>query len=152
MPKNFRPFDPKAEFRQKQRDLPHRAQKGCTYFVTWRTADAVPVPIMQQWLAERDAWLELNPKPWDEIKAAAYRRLFSRHIERRLDQGHGACELAAADARETVTDALHHFDGKRYDLDAFVVMPNHVHVIVTPHDDHPLSVILQSWKGFTARE
>ncbi len=32
-----------------------------------------------------------------------------------------------------MTDALHRFDQERYDLDSYVVMPNHVHVIVRPY-------------------
>lgn len=31
-----------------------------------------------------------------------------------------------------VADALRHFDGERYELASFVVMPNHVHVLFRP--------------------
>jgi type I restriction enzyme R subunit len=51
-----------------------------------------------------------------------------------------------------VAQALEHFDCDRYLLLGYVIMPNHVHLLVTPGPTHPLSKILQSWKRFTARE
>jgi carbamoyl-phosphate synthase large subunit len=44
------------------------------------------------------------------------------------------------------------FDGERYHLDAFVVMPNHVHALVQPTGNNSLNEILHSWKSFTANE
>jgi REP element-mobilizing transposase RayT len=38
-----------------------------------------------------------------------------------------------------------------YALDESVVMPNHVHLLVTPLGEHRLSDILHSWKSFTAK-
>ena len=52
--------------------------------------------------------------------------------------------------RDIVESALHHFDGQRYELDEHVVMPNHIHVIVTPFGENLLSAIIHSWKSFTA--
>jgi REP element-mobilizing transposase RayT len=51
-----------------------------------------------------------------------------------------------------VSKALQFFEGKRYLLKAWVVMPNHVHAVLWPMPSHSLSTILQSWKRFTARE
>ena len=51
-----------------------------------------------------------------------------------------------------VSDALWHFDGERYRLHAWCVMPNHVHVVVTPLAGRTLSSIVHSWKSFTATE
>ena len=52
--------------------------------------------------------------------------------------------------RGTVADALRHFQGERYILDGFVVMPNHVHALLQPLSAHSLRDILHSWKSFTA--
>ncbi|MFN3410495.1 MAG: REP-associated tyrosine transposase, partial [Limisphaerales bacterium] len=43
-----------------------------------------------------------------------------------------------------------HFDGDRYELSAWVVMPNHVHAVVRPLGDRSLSKVLQGWKSYTA--
>jgi REP element-mobilizing transposase RayT len=58
-------------------------------------------------------------------------------------------ELKPEERRLLIT-TLCHFDGKRYELLAYVVMHNHIHVIVEPNDEHQLQVILHSWKSFSA--
>jgi putative DNA methylase len=45
-----------------------------------------------------------------------------------------------------------HFHGVRYDLLAFVVMNDHVHVVVTPMDGRMLEEILYSWKSYTSHQ
>ena len=50
-----------------------------------------------------------------------------------------------------MADALRHFDGDRYELSDFVVMPNHVHVLFAPGSDQKLADIIQSWKRHSAR-
>jgi REP element-mobilizing transposase RayT len=51
-----------------------------------------------------------------------------------------------------VEDALLHFDGERYRIHAWVIMPNHVHVLFTPYGAFMLEDILHSWKSFTAKK
>ena len=63
----------------------------------------------------------------------------------------GSCCLAKSQNAALVQGALLHFHGPRYFLHAWCVMPNHAHVVVTPHPPHDPSTILKSWKGFTAR-
>ena len=58
--------------------------------------------------------------------------------------------LVRPEIRELVESALRHFDNDRYKLLDCVVMPNHVHVVVTPFGEHLLSSIVHSWKSFTA--
>jgi len=53
--------------------------------------------------------------------------------------------------RDLVASSLRHFDGQRYGLHAYVVMNDHVHVIVEPRPDFHLEAILHSWKSFTAK-
>src|SRR5436309_9880987 len=54
--------------------------------------------------------------------------------------------------RELITRALKHFDLQRYSLFCFVVMDDHVHVLVRPHKEQPLAKILHSWKSYTAHK
>jgi REP element-mobilizing transposase RayT len=79
-------------------------------------------------------------------------RLFSERVEPYLDSGQGACHLARADISGLVVEALRHFDGTRYRLFAWCVMPNHVHVVVRPAPGQGLAGILHSWKSFTAKQ
>jgi REP element-mobilizing transposase RayT len=52
---------------------------------------------------------------------------------------------------QIVADRLHHFDGQRYDLWSYVIMPNHVHILFTLRDGESLPNTLQCWKGFSSR-
>ena len=51
--------------------------------------------------------------------------------------------------RGQVTDVIRHFEGQRYTLFAYVVMNDHVHVIVQPHRPFRLETILHSWKAYS---
>ncbi len=145
-------FDPTEPVADLAGNLPHWRQEAVTYFVTFRLADSLPQAKLRQWLAERDAWLAAHPKPWDEATRQVYHRQFTARLEKWLDAGYGSCLLEREDVRATVASALLHFDGDRYWLDDWVVMPNHVHVLLTPQPGYELSQILHSWKSFTSHE
>ena len=148
---NFRAIDPHTPVKITHRNLPHWRQEGATYFVTFRLADAVPATLRRQWTEELETWRKFHPEPWDRKTKHEYQRRFREEREQWLDRGHGECLLRDARARDIVEKALRHFDGQRYTLDAWVIMPNHVHVILQPADGQELSDILHSWKSFTAR-
>ena len=73
-------------------------------------------------------------------------------IEQALDGGEGACHLRHPAVAEVVEGALQVFDGERYHLHAWVVMPNHVHVLFTPRPGHGVSDVIGNWKSYTAKE
>ena len=72
-----------------------------------------------------------------------------KRTEQYADSGHGACYLRDERIARLVQDALKYFDGERYRLLAWCVMPNHVHVLIEV-TEHSLSDIVHSWKSFTA--
>jgi carbamoylphosphate synthase large subunit/REP element-mobilizing transposase RayT len=148
----FRGFDPYGEVIQRRRNLAHREQPQATYFVTFGLADSVPQKLLQDWREEQGTWLKFHPKPWDWKTEREYHRRFVEEREDWLDHGHGSCLLRDLRTAEIVADALRFFDGERYHLDAFVVMPNHVHALVQPTGNNSLSEILHSWKSFTTNE
>jgi len=150
MPFDFQPLNWAGSVEKRERSLPHWEQQGCTYFVTWRLADSVDADTLHKWKHERDEFFILHPKPWDEAVEKNYHERFSRRMERWLDAGHGSCVLRDQRCRDVVVECLHHFDGIRYDLAAWVIMPNHVHVLVCPFSEWQLVRILHTWKSFTA--
>ena len=81
---------------------------------------------------------------------AGLRRAHDERVQRHLDEGHGVCYFRRSDLAALVANALGHFDGQRYVLHAWCVMPNHVHVVVQPLPGWELSRVLHSWKSFTA--
>lgn len=118
--------------------LPHRDSPGLVQAVTFRLADSLP----QERLAQLD--VELRRLPRD--RRNAQRRL---RIESWLDSGIGCCALRHSEVAAFVQNSLLNFDGTRYHLIAWCIMPNHVHVLVKPAI--PLAGIVQGWKSFTSR-
>ncbi|MGI8431047.1 MAG: class I tRNA ligase family protein, partial [Chthoniobacterales bacterium] len=149
---DFRGLDDFSEVEITRRRLPHWQQEDATYFVTFRLADAIPADKLVGLEEERERWLSAHPEPWSAPDKRDYYERFSVPIERWLDAGYGSCLLREPGAARVVADALKHFANERYELGAWVVMPNHVHALVTPKPGHDLSGILHSWKRFSARE
>ena len=52
--------------------------------------------------------------------------------------------------RTIVSEAIHHFAGIQYELFAFVVMNDHVHLVMRPLDGRKLESIVQSRKSYTS--
>src|SRR5215470_1312434 len=52
--------------------------------------------------------------------------------------------------RDSIVDAIRRFDQQRYRLFAYVVMNDHVHVLVTPSETVRLENLVQAWKSSTA--
>lgn len=126
--------------------LPHWEQTGATYFITFRLGDSIPSDILEEWKMERAAWLLAHPKPWSETVEGEYHRRFSVRVDEWLDLGSGKCLLRHPENREILSSTLLKDHGSNYAMHAFVIMPNHVHLLATIRlgtlADH-----LQSWKG-----
>jgi hypothetical protein len=155
----FQPFDPEGERTEYRRCLPHWQQAGCTYFVTFRLSDALPRAKREQWLEERAQWLDARGmKSRGEFARlpAEERRFFRQHFTARmhewLDAGDGACFLREPRFATIVGGALRYFDRQRYALGDFILMPNHVHLLVTPFGNWRLEKLLHSWKRHSALE
>ncbi|HEU4889323.1 MAG TPA: transposase [Thermoanaerobaculia bacterium] len=75
---------------------------------------------------------------------------FGIRLDNELDRNYGSCILREHAA--LVQGALLHFDRKRYELHAWAVMPNHVHVMTHVERGDDVPEILHSWKSYTAHE
>jgi REP element-mobilizing transposase RayT len=120
--------------------LPHFDGGEIVQFVTFRLFDSVPHSVVETWKHEL--------KREEKVEA---RKLLHHRIESYLDQGYGSCYLRDKRIAGLVQDALLHFDGARYRLAAWVVMPNHVHMLLTPLLRHELARIIHSLKSFTSQ-
>lgn len=132
------------------RHLPHWRQPGAIYFVTFRTADSLPAHLLLEWTRDRQAWLATHPEPHDEATVREYHERFTERIHQQLDTGHGACPFRESQARHAMVATMTQSDGTTYALDAFVVMPNHVHALLCPRGDNDLSAITKAWKRASA--
>ena len=145
----FRPIDRGRPVQKRRRKLPHWAQIGVTYFVTFRLWDSLPKPLVDALNIERSAWLGCHPKPWDKEEKRYFYSRFHDQVQRWLDEGFGSAVLQEPGLAAVVEEALAHFDGERYNLDRFAVMPTHVHGLVQPRSHH-LHQVLHTWKSYTA--
>lgn len=145
-------FNPHLPLEIGERNLPHWSQDGATYFITFRLGDSIPQAKLKQWNNDREIWLKTHSEPFSDEERNEYHQLFSEKIQGWLDAGMGSCLLEKPTLAKLVADALLKFHGERYDLGEWVIMPNHVHVLLTPHMGNKLEEILHSWKSYTAHE
>ncbi|MEI6235275.1 MAG: transposase [Planctomycetota bacterium] len=134
------------------RNLPHWRQVGATYFVTFRLFDSLPQSKLIELKSMRDDWLRHHPPPYEKASLDLLTRNLIIRVEKWLDAGYGSCVLARPEAKRVVEDSLHFFDGEKYLLGSYVIMPNHVHVILKPLVEHiSLERILQGLKRHTSQ-
>jgi len=113
--------------------VPHYDVPNVTQFVTFRLADSLPREVQAR------------------IEAISDDRERRKAFEAELDRSHGTCFLRQQEIAELVESALQFFHGQRYELRAWCVMPNHIHVMFCVAEVS-MSEIVDSWKSYTARE
>jgi putative transposase len=115
--------------------LPHFDAPGVTQFVTFSLHDSFPV--------ERHAeWEPILNDPDDSAKR--------KKLEAWLDRGLGECWMGRRDVAELIEQTLLATDGREYRMLAWVIMPNHLHVVVEVWEV-PLAKLISRWKGKSAR-
>ena len=157
-----------------RRHLPHWQPLNATLFVTFRLAGSLPQSVMDQLRKDREAAKRKYVQIADKIQREKQddlddRRAFGRWDEALDLYSESPSWLGQPEIAEIVAEALHYRDGKVYDLLAYCIMPNHVHVvfvgrtgspsndtdrnvILANEDPIPLQTILQSLKRHTARQ
>ena len=124
--------------------LPHVDHPHLCQAVTFRLADALPQQVLAAWHRELA----------EETSAQQRGQLLRRRIASYEDAGHGSCLLADPACATILRNLLSAGDGHEYRLIAWVIMPNHVHVILGPTAaGRRLLVprIVRTWKGVSAR-
>jgi REP element-mobilizing transposase RayT len=124
--------------------LPHRDEPGLTQFVTFRLADSYPESLRSEW----EHFLKLEDDREQRKQFEAY-----------LDKARGECLLRRPEIAKLVEDNFRQFGGEscgpqtcgpRYELRAWVLMPNHIHVLFKV-GTVPMSEIVGAWKKHTGR-
>ena len=121
--------------------LPHFDGGEIAQTITLHLADSLPQAVLERWTRELSAESATNADA-----------VLRRRIEYYLDQGYGRCALKDVRVATMVQKSLLHFDGERYWLSAWVVMPNHLHMLLTPDAHWSLSEIMKSFKSYTSHE
>lgn len=115
--------------------LPHCDASETIQSITFRLEDSLPLEVVKK----------LKNNSSSDVT-------FREQFEDYLDKGYGKCFLKDKDSAVIVEEALKYFDGDRYRLLAWCIMPNHVHVLIETINEWSLSLIVQSWKSFTAKK
>ncbi len=113
--------------------LPHIQPVGALYFVTFRLGDSLPQPIFKKMKDEMEQnILKIKkefPRNFKEKVNIEKKRFFGK-FEHQLDSHpYGNCYLKRPDVAAIVSEKLQEYDGVHYELCAYCIMPNHVHVL-----------------------
>jgi REP element-mobilizing transposase RayT len=119
--------------------LPHFESPDRTQHVTFHLADSLPKKVLERLREE----IRFLPEKTREVE-------WRKRVEAWLDAGHGSCILREPEIARMVQNAFLFFDGQRYRLIDWAVMPNHVHVLFQPITGWTVAGIVGSWKKFTA--
>ncbi len=117
--------------------IPHFDPGEIAQFITFRLADSMPQNFLKRWAKELDNGLISNSH-------------FRRRVEIYLDQNYGSASLRNPHVARLVQNALLNWNGDKYILISWVIMPNHVHILLRPLADHSISSIMHSIKSFTS--
>jgi len=146
-----------------RRHLPHFQPPGATLFATFRLYNSLPSAVIERLIHEAEmlesTFATLSPTERPHHALEARKKMFAQW-DLALHQQQGESQwLARDEVAKIVADALHYLDEKKYELIAYCIMSNHVHVVFKPlvkqqdkQGEHyyPLGEIMQSIKGFTA--
>jgi len=152
-----------------RRKLPHWIPPEATFFVTFRLANSLPAAVLAELLAEKERQRQAIEQGFvgQERKNKLYQaeKKWFGHFDAWLDRclAENPHWLAEDKIARIVADAIHEFDGKRYTLLAYCIMPNHVHLLMDTQEfrlspshqgctaPYPLTDTLKRLKGRTAR-
>jgi putative DNA methylase len=125
--------------------LPHLLDSTGTYFVTFRLTDSLPQSLIYEWKQKLKVVYLNDP-------AKKLNNEYQEAVHQCLDNSLGECWLKKPEIASIVDGALRYFDQQRYNLFAWTIMPNHVHVLFQLIEPNILSSILHSWKSYSAHQ
>ncbi|MCB5272372.1 MAG: transposase [Candidatus Cloacimonetes bacterium] len=143
-----------------RRYLPHYQEPGQIISLTWRLEGELPQQIKAT-LQEMKLLMEvMKASPEGSISSDLYQQYsdtiarYDAQLGRHKPSG---LDLSQPKIARIITTAFHYYDARLYDLHAFCVMPNHVHLLVRPIVQASggfalLSDIVGRIKSYTAKQ
>ncbi|HEX9745581.1 MAG TPA: transposase [bacterium] len=135
--------------------IPHWELQDSIYFVTFRLHDSIPPGLIEKLAIQCRQAVFAHQDNLEKKGLSVNKRinnLMRKNLDIILDKGYGSQILKEQELAEIVSKAMKFFDGDRYELYAWVVMPTHVHVLLKLIGDNHLSDIMHSWKSFTSKK
>jgi putative transposase len=156
-----------------RRNLPHWYVPGAMHFVTFRLAETLPREVIDNLNHRKEDLLRRRPSGDDsacEHRLRVHKQVFAAY-DSYLDNHRDIVWLSDPRIAALVRHSLYHLHDEKYALLAFTIMPNHVHLLILPHETEsswydaedyeigesadpkgPLASIMHSLKSYTAHE
>lgn len=133
------------------RNLPHWDQQYKLQYITFRLADSLPQSKLNELKLIKEQFERSNPKPWTDDTTHQYYQLIGPAEHKLLDNGYGSCILKDKGIRDILSSSILFFDKVKYEVWAFVIMPNHVHMLIRPLDNTTIANCMHSIKSYSAK-
>lgn len=145
-------FDKYAPIYETKGNLPHWNQCGKIAFITFRLADSIPNDIIRKFIQEASEWREEHPNPVNkEMELWMIERC--NRMEKYLDSGMGECILKHLHIRDIIVKSLLYMETNNYiSIHSYVIMPNHIHLLLEPLGEWTIQKIMRSLKMHTSKE
>jgi REP element-mobilizing transposase RayT len=129
--------------------LPHWQIEAGVYFITIRTAGSLPKAVSQRIAEIHQSMAAVEPASADYLHL---QRQYFQTLEKYLDEGNGFCPFKTEACCQIIVDALENLKEAGWNLEHYVIMPNHLHVLITTTQSaDDMSKVWRTWKGRTAR-
>ena len=145
-------FDPKQPVGIWRKNLPHWEQSGAVDFLTFRLYDSMPQVVVRYYKQLKDQFIRKNPYPWDSDIYRRYAALVPGPMQKYLDAGYGSCVLKDPVVRRFLVQSIDYFENERILVWAYVIMPNHVHMLVTGALGYEVGQTVSSIMRYSARK
>ena len=117
-----------------RRNLPHIHPKDGTFFITFLLAGAIPVTVLNSLIEEKNQNIKTVKQKFNDKQLAREiynidKLYFGKFDEYLFNKSKGPFWLAKKTISQIVADKLHALDKIRYELIAYTIMSNHVHIL-----------------------
>jgi len=133
---------------RKRSGIPHWHVPNGLYFVTYRLADSLPRYVEERLAVMRGALRSARESDYHGSDARKIEREILRITESEFDRHCGECWLRNSEVATLVVSSFEFSDSTDYDLLAFALMPNHVHVVFRLKRE--LDAVIKRWKSYTS--
>ena len=133
-------------------NLPHWTQYGKITFVTFRLVDSLPQDVIDNIKTEYESIKQRLLKEGCQKELELLKAKRHNQLEKYLDKGYGSCLLKTKQYRDIIIQTLEHDNNIMYELHSYVIMPNHIHLLVEPIGQATIQQITQTIKSVSAHE
>ena len=133
-----------------KRTLPHIQPVGATFFVTFRLHGTIPNGKLYQWRKEYEKNIhniigEIEQE-YEQLIYKERKRMFGKYDSYLDTCSSGATYLKQPEIAELVAKEIYRFNGDLYDLVAFCIMSNHVHLLIDTSIQLPEFFCPKEWE------